>query len=76
MDKDELNKVEQPAIDQLVYLGWTYLPGASLSPEHPTQERTSFKEVVLHKRLNAAIQKINSWISADNHRHPAGHRGL
>ncbi|MCI5162278.1 MAG: type I restriction endonuclease subunit R, partial [Candidatus Electrothrix sp. AX5] len=66
MDKDELNKVEQPAIDQLVSLGWTYLPGAALSPEHPAQERSSFKEVVLPTRLNAAIQKINPWISVDN----------
>jgi type I restriction enzyme R subunit len=66
MDKDELKKVEQPAIDQLVSLGWTYLPGAALSPEQPAQERSSFKEVVLPTRLNAAIQKINPWISVDN----------
>ena len=66
MDQDELNKVEQPAIDQLVSIGWTYVPGIDLSPEHPSQERSSEKEVVLKNRLSASIKRINPWISEDN----------
>ena len=66
MDQDEINKVEQPAIDQLVSIGWTYVPGTYLSPEHPSQERSSEKEVVLKDRLSASIKKINAWISDDN----------
>ncbi len=66
MDKDELNKVEQPAIDQLVSLNWKYIPGSDLHPDHPAQERSSEKEVVLKTRLLSAIKRINPWISEDN----------
>jgi len=66
MDQDELNKVEQPAIDQLVSIGWTYVPGTDLSPEHPLKERSSEKEVVLKDRLYNCIKRINPWISEDN----------
>ena len=68
MDYDELVKVEQPAIDQLVSIGWTYVPGLELSPDHPSKERSSEKEVVLKSRLSSSILKINPWISEDNHR--------
>jgi type I restriction enzyme R subunit len=66
MDQDELNKVEQPAIDQLVSLGWTYVSGTDLSPDNSTPERASEKEVILKDRLTNAIKKINPWISDDN----------
>ena len=66
MDYDELTKVEQPAIDQLVSLGWSHIPGIELSPDHPAKERSSEKEVVLKNRLSSAIQRINPWISDDN----------
>lgn len=66
MDQDELNKVEQPAIDQLVSLNWKYISGTELSPDHSSQERSSEKEVVLKNRLSASIKRINPWISEDN----------
>ena len=66
MDYDELKIVEQPAIDQLVSLGWTYISGLKLSPEYPSKERLSEKEVVLKDHLTSSIQKINPWISEDN----------
>jgi type I restriction enzyme, R subunit len=66
MDHDELIKVEQPAIDQLVSIGWTFIPGLQLSSEHPSKERTSEKEVVLKNRLSSSILKINPWLSEDN----------
>lgn len=66
MDHDELNKVEQPSIDQLVSLNWTYVPGTNLSPEHLSKERSSEKEVVLKDRLTKSIKRINPWISEDN----------
>jgi len=65
MDQDELNKVEQPAIDQLVSIGWTYISGTDLSPENST-ERSSEKDVILKDRLTKSIKKINTWISDDN----------
>ena len=64
MDKDEYNKVEAPAIEQLKQLGWTYIHGADLSPD--SNERAYFRDVVLVNRLEAAIKRINPWISDEN----------
>lgn len=66
MANDEFNKVEQPAIVQLHQLGWTYIQGKTLSPDHPNQERDYLRDVVLVKRLEAAITRINPWISDEN----------
>lgn len=65
MASDEFDKVELPAIEQLQSLGWTFIEGAKLSPDL-SDERTSFKEVVLEKRLTANIKRINPWISEQN----------
>ncbi|MGS0827728.1 type I restriction endonuclease subunit R [Shewanella sp. 0m-8] len=66
MNQDEFNKVEAPAIEQLVSLGWRYIQGKALSPEHINAERTYLRDVVLVKRLEAAIKRINPWISDEN----------
>ena len=65
MAADEFDKVELPAIEQLQSLGWTYVKGEDLSPEK-SSERSSFKEVVLEKRLSDNIKRINPWISDQN----------
>ena len=65
MASDELDKVELPALEQLQSLGWTYIEGSKLSPDE-SDERSSFKDVVLEHRLEKAIQRINPWISEDN----------
>ena len=87
MFQDEIHKVEQPALDLLKRLGWQYVPGALLAPAAdttPTQiaERSYFRDVVLVKRLEKAIQRLNPWISDENLRkvmrditHPV-HAGL
>jgi type I restriction enzyme, R subunit len=62
---DELDKVELPALEQLQSLGWTYLEGSKLSPDE-SDERSSYKDVVLEHRLEKAIQRINPWITEDN----------
>ena len=62
---DELSKVELPALEQLQSLGWSYVEGADLSPDE-TNERSSFKDVVLEKRLAASIKRINPWINDEN----------
>ncbi|MCL1056829.1 type I restriction endonuclease subunit R [Shewanella gelidimarina] len=66
MNQDEFNKVEAPAISQLVSLGWQYIPGKALSPENSNGERAYLRDVVLVKRLEAAIKRINPWISDEN----------
>ena len=65
MASDEFDKVELPALEQLQSLGWSYVEGAKLSPEE-SDERSSFKDVVLEKRLTASIKRINPWISNEN----------
>ena len=65
MSNDELNKVELPAINQLKKLNWKYIEGIKLSPD-VSDERKSFKHIVLKKKLSQSIKKINPWISDDN----------
>ncbi len=62
---DEYDKVESLALEQLQSLGWLYVEGASLAPD-AGDERSSFKDVVLEKRLTANIKRINPWISDEN----------
>lgn len=65
MASDEFDKVELPALQQLQSLGWSYVEGAKLSPWE-SDERSSFKDVVLEKRLTAVIKRINPWINDEN----------
>ena len=65
MTNDEYDKVELPALEQLQKLGWQYINGTAFLPT-PDGEREYFREVVLEKRLRAAILRINPWISDEN----------
>lgn len=80
MYQDEADKVETPAIEQLIRQGWQYVPGADLAPEKG--ERAYFRDVVLVERLEAALTRLNPWLSEENRRkvmreitHP-NHAGL
>lgn len=71
MFQDEIQKVEQPAIELLQRLGWTYVPGTQLTPDAPTQygqkaERAYYRDVLLANRLERAIQRLNPWLSEEN----------
>lgn len=66
MFKDEYDKVEAPAIEQLTQMGWSYIRGTELSPDHANKERAYFRDVVLVKRLELSIKRLNSWISDEN----------
>ena len=65
MASDEFDKVELPALEQLQSLGWSYVEGAKLSPDE-SDERFSFKDVVLENRLTNSIKHINPWINDEN----------
>lgn len=71
MFNDEASKVEQPALDQLIKLGWSYVPGAQLallqlaSIDAPG-ERAYLRDVVLVQRLEQALRKLNPWINEEN----------
>lgn len=66
MFQDEYDKVEAPAIEQLKQLGWSYIHGAELSPDHENKERAYFRDVVLVSRLESSIKRLNPWISDEN----------
>ncbi|WP_425056271.1 type I restriction endonuclease subunit R [Pseudomonas abyssi] len=66
MTQDEYDKVEAPALMQLQQLGWRYMPGAALAPEAVGQERAYYRDVVLSKQLEAALRRLNPWISEEN----------
>ena len=58
---DELHLSENPAVELLESLGYTYLPAEDLEPE-----RTTFKEAILTGRLAAALKRLNPWLSETN----------
>jgi len=58
---NEENLSEAPAVVHLRRLGYTHLPSEMLDAE-----RDSFKDVVLTKRLTAALKRLNPWLSDDN----------
>lgn len=70
MFNSEDAKVEQPAIDQLIKLGWSYVAGDSLAPALASagakSEREFYRDVVLVNRLEAALRKLNPWLSDEN----------
>jgi len=77
VNQDELNKVELPAIEQLKQLGWEYIHGTALNPltaltpegslyAKGSGARAYLRDVVLVEQLNAAIKRINPWISDEN----------
>ena len=51
---DELHLAENPAVELLESLGYTYLPSEDLEPE-----RASPKEAILTGRLGAALKRLN-----------------
>ena len=58
---NEATLSEDPAVEHLRRLGYTYL-----APEALDLERDSLKEVVLPRRLAAALKRLNPWISDEN----------
>ncbi len=53
------NAIEHLAIERLESLGYHYLHGQDIAPDSDTPERESFEQVLLLKRLEAAVKKIN-----------------
>ena len=58
---DELHLAENPAVELLQSLGYTYVP-----PEDLERERASSKETILTGRLAAALKRLNPWLSEAN----------
>ena len=57
---NELNLAENPARELLESLGWTYVPRETLA-----EERDDERDVLLFRRLTAALMRLNQWITED-----------
>ncbi len=57
---NEYNQAEKPARELLERLGWTYLPREALA-----EERRDEREVLLKRRLKAALMRLNEWMTAE-----------
>ena len=58
---DELHLSENPAVEVLGSLGYSYVP-----PEALEQERPNVKETILTSRLASALKRLNPWLSDTN----------
>lgn len=51
--------VEEAALSWLGDIGYTVIGGATIAPGEPAAERTSYGDVILSGRLQAALQRLN-----------------
>ncbi|MFI7893426.1 type I restriction endonuclease subunit R [Streptomyces sp. CACIS-1.16CA] len=61
-------EAEWPLLAHLRAMGWQHIPGARLRDEG---ERDDFREVLLERRLRAAVRRYSSWMTDDAHTDPA-----
>lgn len=57
--------VEDATLDILARLGYAISHGPDIAPDSTNSERTSYGEVILRDRLNAAVDRLNPNIPAD-----------
>ena len=57
--------IEEASLGWLADLGYTILHGPDIAPDTPNAERSTYKEVVLTRRLQDAIARLNPTIPAD-----------
>lgn len=57
--------IEQLVLDQLAALGYVLATDADIGPDGKTPEREAYADVVLLKRLTAAIERLNPTIPAE-----------
>ena len=62
MTKFTETHVEEAALAWLSELGYDFVHGPEIAPESDTPERTSYDEVILTKRLQAAVAQLNPHI--------------
>ena len=65
MSKISENTLEQTTLDWLESLGWQIAFGPDISPDGPACERQDYDQVVLIRRLQAALENINPNIQPD-----------
>ncbi len=56
--------IEEAALAYLKSLGWGIVHGPDIAPETPSAERTDYGDVVLTRRLQNALARLNSDLPA------------
>lgn len=54
--------IEQGLIEQLAALGWSTTSDEQIGPDGKTPERESHDQVILHKRLESAVARLNPYL--------------
>lgn len=62
----EIEKVQNPSIEDLKTLGYQHIRGSDLSIDLDDGDRKTERDVVLHKVLSESLKKINPWMDDDN----------
>lgn len=57
--------IEEAALDWFASLDYTVLHGPDIAPDTPDAERTTYKKVVLERRLRDAVARLNPQIPVD-----------
>ncbi|MEU4655735.1 type I restriction endonuclease [Streptomyces sp. NPDC023723] len=61
-------EAERPLLEHLKAMGWQHVEGARL---RDAGERGDYREVLLERRLRAALRRSSSWMRSDAHTEPA-----
>ncbi|MGW2518071.1 type I restriction endonuclease subunit R [Streptomyces sp. NPDC001617] len=61
-ESTERAEAERPLLEHLKAMGWQHIEGARLKE---TAERGDFREVLLERRLRAALRRSSSWMKSD-----------
>ena len=59
------NTVEQAALSWLRELGWDVAYGPEIAPDGPSPERDDYVDVVLERRLRAALARLNPGLPSE-----------
>ena len=57
--------IEEAALEWFTELGYTILHGPDIAPDTPNAERSSYNEVILTRRLQEAVARLNPEIPTD-----------
>lgn len=63
-ESTERVEAERPLLEHLKAMGWQHIEGARLKD---AGERGDFREVLLERRLRAALRRSSSWMTSDAH---------
>ena len=55
--------VEEVCLEYFADLGWQVLHGPDIAHDQPNAERSSYRDVLLERRLRTALSWLNPWLT-------------